>query len=246
MNEEVYIMKIIVTKDNIEGGTKAFEIIKKGMENGDKVLGLATGSSPIPMYDDMCDSDLDFSDMTSINLDEYYGLHPDNDQSYHYFMQKHLFDKKPFKHSYIPNGMAKDIDEEVDRYNDILAENPIDIQILGVGRNGHIAFNEPGTPFGSLTHKVQLTESTIKANSRFFDNEDEVPRQAICMGIRSIMNSKKIVLLAFGESKQDAVKALVEGPVTEEVPASILQDHPDVTIICDEVAAAKLDPKYRN
>ena len=122
----------------------------------------------------------------------------------------------------------------------------IDIQILGIGRNGHIAFNEPGTPFGSLTHKVQLTESTIKANSRFFDNEDEVPRQAICMGIKSIMQSKKIVLLAFGESKQDAVKALVEGPVTEEVPASILQDHPDVTVICDEVAAAKLDPKYRN
>ena len=105
-------MKIIVTKDNIEGGTKAFEIIKKGMEDGDKVLGLATGSSPIPLYDDMCDSNLDFSDMTSINLDEYYGLNPDNDQSYHYFMQKHLFDKKPFKHSYIPNGMAKDIDEE--------------------------------------------------------------------------------------------------------------------------------------
>ena len=158
-------MKIIVTKDNIEGGTKAFEIIKKGMEDGDKVLGLATGSSPIPLYDDMCDSNLDFSDMTSINLDEYYGLNPDNDQSYHYFMQKHLFDKKPFKHSYIPNGMAKDIDEEVDRYNDIIAANPIDIQILGIGRNGHIAFNEPGTPFGSLTHKVQLTESTIKALS---------------------------------------------------------------------------------
>ena len=133
-------MKIIVTKDNIEGGTKAFEIIKKGMEDGDKVLGLATGSSPIPLYDDMCDSDLDFSDMTSINLDEYYGLNPDNDQSYHYFMQKHLFDKKPFKHSYIPNGMAKDIDEEVDRYNDIIVANPIDIQILGIGRNGHIAF----------------------------------------------------------------------------------------------------------
>ena len=145
----------------------------------------------------------------------------------------------------LPNGMAKDIDEEVDRYNDIIAANPIDIQILGIGRNGHIAFNEPGTPFDSLTHKVQLTESTIKANSRFFDNEDEVPRQAICMGIKSIMQSKKIVLLAFGESKQDAVKALVEGPVTEEVPASILQDHPDVTVICDEVAAAKLDPKYR-
>ncbi|MBD5429440.1 glucosamine-6-phosphate deaminase [Lactobacillus sp.] len=238
-------MKLIVTKDNIEGGTKAFEIIKEGMEHGAKVLGLATGSSPIPMYDDMCDSNLDFSQMTSINLDEYYGLNPANDQSYHYFMQKHLFDKKPFKHSYIPNGLAKNIDEEVDRYNKIIAENPIDIQILGIGRNGHIAFNEPGTPFGSLTHKVELAESTIKANSRFFQNKEDVPRQAICMGIRSIMQSKKIVLLAYGEDKQDAIKALFEGPVTEKVPASILQDHPDVTIICDEIAAAKLDSKYR-
>lgn len=238
-------MKIIITKDNIEGGTKAFEIIKTGMENGAKVLGLATGSSPIPLYSDMVDSDLDFSDMTSINLDEYYGLAPDNDQSYHYFMQHHLFDKKPFKHSYIPNGLAKNIHEEVDRYNKIIEENPIDIQILGIGGNGHIAFNEPGTPFGSLTHEVKLTENTIKANSRFFDNIDDVPRQAICMGIRSIMNSKKIVLLAFGEAKQDAIKAMIEGPVTEEVPASILQDHPDVTIICDETAAAKLSSKYR-
>ena len=239
-------MKIIITKDKIEGGTEAFEIIKKGMENGAKVLGLATGSSPIPLYSDMVDSNLDFSDMTSINLDEYYGLAPDNNQSYHYFMQHHLFDKKPFKHSYIPNGLAKDIHEEVNNYNKIIEENPIDIQILGIGGNGHIAFNEPGTPFGSLTQEVNFTESTIKANSRFFDNINDVPRQAICMGIRSIMNSKKIVLLAFGESKQDAIKAMIEGPVTEEVPASILQDHPDVTIICDKVAAAKLSPKYRN
>ena len=239
-------MKVIVTENKIQGGAKAFEIFEKGIKNGAKVLGLATGSTPETLYQNWVKSDLNCEDLTSINLDEYVGLTPDNPQSYHYFMQKHLFDKKPFKHSYIPNGMAKDIDEEVDRYNDIIAANPIDIQILGIGRNGHIAFNEPGTPFGSLTHKVQLTESTIKANSRFFDNEDEVPRQAICMGIKSIMQSKKIVLLAFGESKQDAVKALVEGPVTEEVPASILQDHPDVTVICDEVAAAKLDPKYRN
>ena len=238
-------MKIIITNDNIEGGTKAFELIKAGMENGAKVLGLATGSSPIPLYADMVNSDLDFSNMTSINLDEYYGLAPDNDQSYHYFMQHHLFDKKPFKNSYIPNGLAKNIHEEVDRYNKIIEENPIDIQILGIGGNGHIAFNEPGTPFGSLTHEVKLTENNIKSNSRFFDNIDDVPRQAICMGIRSIMNSKKIVLLAFGEAKQDAIKAMIEGPVTEEVPASILQDHPDVTIICDETAAAKLSSKYR-
>lgn len=240
------MMKVIVSKDNIEGGTKAFEIIKEGMENGAKVLGLATGSSPISLYSDMCDSDLDFSEMTSINLDEYYGLSPENPQSYHYFMQKHLFDQKPFKKTYIPNGLAKNIDEEVEKYNKIIQDNPIDIQILGIGHNGHIAFNEPGTPFGSLTHKVDLTESTIKANSRFFNNEKEVPRQAICMGIRSIMQAKKIVLLAYGPSKQDALKALIEGPVTEKVPASILQDHPDVTIICDEIAAKKINPKYLN
>ena len=240
------MMKVIVSKDNIEGGTKAFEIIKEGMENGAKVLGLATGSSPISLYSDMCDSDLDFSEMTSINLDEYYGLSPENPQSYHYFMQKHLFDQKPFKKTYIPNGLAKNIDEEVEKYNKIIQENPIDIQILGIGHNGHIAFNEPGTPFGSLTHKVDLTESTIKANSRFFNNEKEVPRQAICMGLRSIMQAKKIVLLAYGPSKQDALKALIEGPVTEKVPASILQDHPDVTIICDEIAAKKINPKYLN
>lgn len=239
-------MKIIITNDNIEGGTKAFELIKTGMENGAKVLGLATGSSPIPLYADMVNSDLDFSEMTSINLDEYYGLAPDNEQSYHYFMQHHLFDKKPFKQSYIPNGLAKDIHEEVKHYNQIIEENPIDIQILGIGRNGHIAFNEPGTPFGSLTHEVNLSENTIKANSRFFDNINDVPRQAICMGIRSIMNSKKIILLAYGKAKQDAIKALIEGPVTEQVPASILQDHPDVTIICDKVATAKLSSKYRN
>ena len=240
------MMKVIVSKDNIEGGTKAFEIIKEGMENGAKVLGLATGSSPISLYSDMCDSDLDFSEMTSINLDEYYGLSPENPQSYHYFMQKHLFDQKPFKKTYIPNGLAKNIDEEVEKYNKIIQDNPIDIQILGIGHNGHIAFNEPGTPFGSLTHKVDLTESTIKANSRFFNNEKEVPRQAICMGIRSIMQAKKIVVLAYGPSKQDALKALIEGPVTEKVPASILQDHPDVTIICDEIAAKKINPKYLN
>ncbi|MBP2058328.1 glucosamine-6-phosphate deaminase [Lactobacillus colini] len=239
-------MKLIITKDSIEGGTKAFELIKDAMANGAKTLGLATGSTPLAMYDAMCKSSLDFSEMISINLDEYYGIDPTNAQSYHYFMQKHLFDKKPFKHSYVPNGLAKDIDQEVDRYNQIIAQNPIDLQILGIGQNGHIAFNEPGTPFNSLTHKVDLTESTIKANSRFFKDESEVPHQAICMGIKSIMHSKKIVLMAFGKEKQDAIKALVEGPITEQVPASILQDHPDVTVICDEAASAKLDPKFKN
>lgn len=233
-------MKIIITKDQTEGGKKAFEIFADGIKHGAKTLGLATGSTPITLYENMIASDLDCSDLTSINLDEYVGLSFDNPQSYHYFMQKHLFDKKPFKHSYVPNGMADDIQAEVDRYNKLIAENPIDIQLLGIGRNGHIAFNEPGTSFDSLTHEVKLTQNTIEANSRFFDSIDEVPKSAICMGIKNIMASKKIVLMAFGEQKADAIKKMMEGPITEEVPASILQKHPDVTVICDQAAASKL------
>lgn len=233
-------MKLIVTNTDVEGSKEAFEIIKSGMNNGAKVLGLATGSTPVTMYKEICNSDLDFSNMTSINLDEYYGIDPNNKQSYHYFMKKHLFDKKPFKNTYVPDGLAKDIDEEVKHYNKIIADNPIDIQVLGIGRNGHIAFNEPGTPFDVETRKVELTDNTIKANARFFDNEADVPRQAICMGIKSIMHSKQIVLLAFGDNKADAIKALIEGPITENVPASILQDHPNVVVICDKAAASKL------
>lgn len=234
-------MKLIITKDSQAGSTKAFEIFKQGIENGAKVLGLATGSSPLGLYKEMINSDLDFSKLTSVNLDEYVGLKPDNPQSYHYFMNKYLFSKKPFAHSYIPNGMAADINAEVKHYNKIIADNPIDIQLLGVGRNGHIAFNEPGSSFDTETREVKLTQSTIDANSRFFDNEDEVPREAICMGIKSIMSAKQLVLLAFGEAKQDAVKALVDGPVTEQVPASILQKHPNAVVICDEIAAKKLN-----
>lgn len=236
-------MKIIITKDKQTGSQKAFEIFKKSFDEGDKVWGLATGSSPRDLYQEMIDSNLDFSKMTSINLDEYVGLEPGNPQSYHYFMNKYLFNNKPFAHSYIPNGMAKDIPAEVARYNKLIADNPIDLQLLGIGRNGHIAFNEPGSSFDTETREVALTQSTIDANSRFFENEDEVPKKAICMGIKSIMSAKKIVLLAFGEAKQDAIKATVEGPVTEQVPASVLQKHPDATIIIDEAAAAKLSNK---
>ncbi|KRL62981.1 glucosamine-6-phosphate deaminase [Lactobacillus psittaci] len=237
-------MKIIVTKDKITGGAQAFKIFANEIQNGAKVLGLATGSSPIELYQELAHSDLNFSNLTSINLDEYVGLDPKNDQSYHYFMNEHLFKAKPFKHSYLPNGLASDTASEVARYDQIIKEHPIDLQLLGIGRNGHIAFNEPGTPFDSTTHEVKLTQSTIEANSRFFDSIDEVPKSAICMGIASIMSAKKIVLLAFGEKKRWAIKHMVEGPVTEEMPASILQKHPDVTIICDKAAVQDLDPKY--
>ena len=239
-------MKIIVTENKIQGGAKAFEIFENEIKNGAKVLGLATGSTPETLYQNFTNSDLNCSNLISINLDEYVGLTPDNPQSYHYFMRKHLFDKKPFKKSYIPDGMTKNVAATCKEYDQIIKDNPIDVQLLGIGRNGHIAFNEPGTPFDIGTHEVKLTENTIKANSRFFDNEDEVPKSAICMGNANIMQAKKVVLMAFGEKKAQAIKEMIEGPVTEQVPASILQKHPDVTIIVDKAAAQELNNKYKN
>lgn len=231
-------METIIVKDNIEGGKKAFELIKEGMENDAKVLGLATGSTPIALYKEMTESDLDFTDMTAINLDEYFGLAADNDQSYHYFMHEQLFSKKPFRKTFVPDGLADETTEPA-RYDKIIDEHPIDIQILGIGTNGHIGFNEPGTPFDSTTRKVSLTESTIESNKRNFETAEEVPRFAYSMGIKSILSAKKIILLAFGEEKAEAIKNTLNGPVTTDVPASALQEHPNVVVILDE-AAAKL------
>ncbi|GEK04995.1 glucosamine-6-phosphate deaminase [Schleiferilactobacillus harbinensis] len=233
-------MNIITVKDAQEGGQKAFNIFKEALADNAKVFGLATGSTPITLYEALTASDLDFSDKTSINLDEYVGLAPDNPQSYHYFMQQHLFNKKPFATSYVPDGLATDADAETQRYDDIIAANPIDLQILGIGRNGHIGFNEPGSPLTGKTHKVPLTQSTIDANARFFENEEDVPRFAYSMGIGSIMTAKHILLMAYGENKADAIQKMVEGPVTNHVPASALQNHNNVTIIVDEAAASKL------
>lgn len=233
-------MNIITVKDAQEGGQKAFNIFKEALADNAKVFGLATGSTPITLYEALTASDLDFSDKTSINLDEYVGLAPDNPQSYHYFMQQHLFNKKPFATSYVPDGLATDADAETQHYDDIIAANPIDLQILGIGRNGHIGFNEPGSPLTGKTHKVPLTQSTIDANARFFENEEDVPRFAYSMGIGSIMTAKHILLMAYGENKADAIQKMVEGPVTNHVPASALQNHNNVTIIVDEAAASKL------
>lgn len=233
-------MKVIVAENASELGKQAFKLLAEAVAGGAKTLGLATGSSPVELYQEIVASDLDFTDMTSINLDEYVGLAPDNVQSYHYFMQEHLFKFKPFKASYVPDGLAKDVQAECDRYNQLIKDNPIDLQVLGIGQNGHIAFNEPGTPFDSVTHEVALTDSTIQANSRFFDSIDEVPKSAICMGISNIMTAKEILLLAKGESKAKAIKAMVEGPVTTDIPASVLQKHPNVTVIADQAAASLL------
>ncbi|WP_295514086.1 glucosamine-6-phosphate deaminase [Streptococcus sp. UBA632] len=234
-------MRIIRVQNQIEGGQVAFSLLKDEMAKGAKTLGLATGSTPLAFYDEIRKSDLDFSDMTSVNLDEYVGLAADNDQSYHYFMQENLFRAKSFKESFLPNGLASDLQEETRRYDQVIAEHPIDFQILGIGHNGHIGFNEPGTSFDVTTHVVNLTEDTIKANSRFFDSIDDVPKQAISMGIQSIMQSKMIVLMAYGQGKADAIKQMIEGPVTEDLPASVLQKHPNVVVIVDEAAASALD-----
>lgn len=233
-------MEVIRVKDAVAGGKKAFELIKAGMDNGVKVLGLATGSTPETLYQDMVSSEIDFSDMTSVNLDEYVGLGGEDTQSYRYFMNDHLFNQKPFKETFVPNGKAEDLAAESKRYDQVIADHPIDIQVLGIGRNGHIGFNEPGTSFDATTHVVKLTESTIEANKRYFDKAEDVPTHALSMGIGSIMQSKKIILMAFGENKADAIKGMLEGPVTEDLPASVLQNHQDVIVIVDEDAASKL------
>lgn len=233
-------MNTIIMKDAAQGSKQAFQLVKNAVTGGANVLGLATGSTPIPLYDLITQSDLDLSNMTSVNLDEYVGLSADNPQSYHYFMQTHLFQKKPFAHSYLPDGLATDAAAETKRYDQIIAENPIDLQILGLGRNGHIGFNEPGSPFDAGTRKVPLTQSTIDANARFFASEAEVPKFAYSMGIGSILKSDQIILMAFGAEKAPAVLKLIEGPQTTDLPASALQNKANVTVILDEAAAGLL------
>lgn len=233
-------MEIIRVKNAEEGGKKAFELIQAGMENGATVLGLATGSTPITLYKEMTTSGLDFSHMTSVNLDEYIGLGGEDDQSYRFFMNQQLFNKKPFKETFVPNGKASDLSAECTRYDQIIAEHPIDIQILGIGENGHIGFNEPGAPFDGGTSVVDLTESTINANKRFFEKAEDVPTKAISMGIGSILKGKKMVLMAYGANKADAIAGMVNGSLTTDLPASALQNHADVVVIVDEAAASKL------
>ncbi|SJN46117.1 Glucosamine-6-phosphate deaminase [Marinilactibacillus psychrotolerans 42ea] len=232
-------MNVIITKDKVEAGKKAFELVEKAIHNDASVLGLATGSTPETLYKEMRASNTDYSNLISINLDEYKGLPADHPQSYHTFMQENLFNAKPFKKSFIPDGLG-DEEDEVKRYNKTIEEYPIDLQILGIGTNAHIGFNEPGTSFLQETHVEKLTEATINANKRYFKSEEDVPKYAFSMGIKSILSAKKILLMAFGENKAEAVYNMLNGPITEQVPASILQTHNDVTVIIDEAAASKL------
>lgn len=240
-------MKVIIAKDYDDMSEKAFGIMLETVKsNPNAVLGLATGSTPIGLYRNMVrdhrEKGTSYKNIRTVNLDEYAGLEGTHPQSYACFMRKNLFDQLDIqeKNTNIENGAAKDADAECARYNALLEEMPRDIQILGIGSNGHIAFNEPGTPFGSTTHTVRLAESTIRDNSRLFDSIDEVPRAAFTMGLKNIMQSKKIVILANGANKANAVYGLVKGEVTERVPASVLQLHPDCVLICDEAAASRL------
>lgn len=211
-------------------------------ENETFSLGLATGSTPEGMYDVLAtlinDERLDLSRLTTFNLDEYVGLDEDDDQSYHYFMDEHLFSKLdiPKENINILDGVASDLDKEVKEYESLIDEVGIDIQVLGIGRNGHIAFNEPGTSFESLTHKVQLTDETIEDNSRFFEKKEDVPTEALSMGLKTIMKAKQIILLISGDNKQRARELFVSGKVSEDVPASILHNHDNVILITDEAA----------
>lgn len=235
-------MKLKVVDNPQKGAELGYELIADAMnENEVKVLGLATGSTPVAMYDLISKSDLDFTDVVSINLDEYIGIGKDHDQSYHHFMNQNLFNAKPFKKNYLPDGLEEDVEKECKRYDTIIEENPIDLQVLGIGGNGHIGFNEPGASFDSLTEKVALAPATVEANARFFESADDVPKFAYSMGIKSIMSAKKILLFAYGEGKQDAIKGLFEGEITEDLPASALRNHPNVIVVVDKAAAGKLD-----
>ena len=213
----------------------------------DCVLGLATGSSPEGTYAQLVEwykkGDLDFSQVTSVNLDEYRGLSGDNDQSYRYFMNTHLFDHVNIDKSrtFVPNGLEPDSEKACREYDAVVeATGGVDLQLLGIGHNGHIGFNEPAKEFCKNTQCVDLTESTIEANKRFFEKEEDVPRQAYTMGIGTIMRAKKILLVASGEGMADIIAKAFTGPISPEVPASILQLHNDVTVVCDKAAMSKI------
>jgi glucosamine-6-phosphate deaminase len=237
-------MKIVKAKDYQEMSRKAANIISAQiiMKPG-CVLGLATGSSPIGTYRQLIEwyekGDLDFAEVKSVNLDEYKGLSKENMQSYYYFMKEHLFSHVNINlsNTYIPNGMAEDDEAECDRYNKVICSlGGIDMQLLGLGHNGHIGFNEPDQAFEKETHIVTLSQSTIIANSRLFKNSGEVPKYAYTMGIKSIMQAKKIVVVVNGAEKAEIVKRAFFGAVTPAVPASILQMHNDVILVGDEAA----------
>lgn len=241
-------MRIYCCEDYADMSRKAANVISAQMINKpNSVLGLATGSTPIGTYEKLVEryeqGDLDFSDITTVNLDEYKGLSGDHDQSYRYFMNYHLFSKVNIdvNRTHVPNGTEPDSDKACAEYNAIIdSVGGIDLQLLGLGHNGHIGFNEPSDSFDKLTHCVDLTESTIEANKRFFEKVEDVPRQAYTMGIQTIMSAKKVLMVVSGEDKADIVAKAFAGPITPEVPASALQLHQDFILVGDKAALSKL------
>lgn len=244
-------MRIVRAKDYQDMSKKAADIIAAQMIlKPEAVLGLATGSTPIGAYEQLVawnkEGRIDFSKITTVNLDEYKGLSGDNDQSYRYFMNHNLFDHVNInkERTFVPNGLNENAEEECSRYNEVIREvGGIDLQLLGIGGNGHIGFNEPSDAFDKGTHCVKLTQSTIEANARFFTSMDEVPKYAYSMGCQNIMSAKRILMVASGKNKAKALYDTVCGPVTPMVPASILQFHEDVTIVADEDALSMLEEK---
>lgn len=241
-------MRIYVVDDYQQLSKKAANLVASQIRlKPNSVLGLATGSTPEGMYNELVrlhrQDDLDFSEVVTFNLDEYCGLAKDNPQSYYYFMMKNLFSQVNIRleNVHIPDGKATNIEAECKRYEKAIKHaGGIDLQVLGIGRNGHIGFNEPDIKFEAVTHLVHLDEETIIDNSRFFANIEEVPKTAISMGIKTIMQSKKIILLVSGREKAGIIKEALEGGITPETPASVLQIHPDVTVILDKEAATLL------
>ncbi len=241
-------MRIYRAKDYADMSRKAANIVSaQVIMKPDCVLGLATGSTPIGLYKQLVEwyqkGDLDFSEVRTVNLDEYKGLSRDNDQSYYYFMHAQLFDHVniPVENTHLPNGMEMDSEKECARYSKLIRSmGGIDLQLLGIGHNGHIGFNEPEEAFETDVHCVDLTKSTIEANKRFFASADDVPKQAYTMGIKTIMQAKKILIVASGEDKAEIVHDAFFGPITPKVPASVLQLHNDVTLVADEAALQKV------
>lgn len=245
-------MRIYKAKDYEEMSRKAAGIVSAQIiMKPDCVLGLATGSTPVGLYKQLIEwyrnGDLDFSGVRTVNLDEYKGISRENDQSYYYFMHQNLFDHVniPAGNTHLPDGMEPDSEKECRRYEELIQSmGSVDLQLLGIGHNGHIGFNEPADAFDKLVHCVNLTQSTIEANKRFFASVEEVPRQAYTMGIQTIMRSKKILIIANGEGKADIVRDAFFGPITPMVPASVLQLHNDVTLVADEAALSKIPASF--
>jgi len=241
-------MEVIIKENYEEMSEEAAAIIRDAIHlKPNLVLGLATGSTPIGTYKELIRmheaGELDFSRVVTFNLDEYVGLPSTHDQSYHYFMHENLFNHININSAnvHVPSGVAEDFDRYCQWYEDEIAKaGGIDLQVLGIGSDGHIGFNEPGSPLASRTRIVTLTEETINDNSRFFERKEDVPKSAITMGVGTIMEARLCLLLANGEKKADPVEALVEGPITSQVTASALQMHPNATVIIDEDAASKL------